>query len=358
MKKYSLLSRFAHRSRLLVEEINSICQDYIGYQLSRDHAKRLRRKVISEKGRKITDRKTMKLIKSYCKNNFGSSSYWPWLALYTELRGEFKEGWIPEDYYRFDLLSKMNPEKYTRFSEAKVIDYKLFDEEIVEPLFLRLNGEYFGKYGNIKTKAEIRSRLRKINEEIIIKPDDGLGGKGIKFINSQEFCFNELPSNTNLVIQKVVKQHSELNKLYPHSINTFRVLTFLDKNGEIEVKFVILRFGKGGSRIDNASGGGGWIFIQNNGKPCPSAFDLEGNFYGKKHPDTKFKYLELNLPFIKKITAFCKNAHRNFPYTRIIGWDVFINEEGEPKLIEWNANNPFFGAIEAHFGPFFAETIE
>lgn len=200
--------------------------------------------------------------------------------------------------------------------------------------------------------------LHDLNEEIIIKPDAGLGGKGIIFIHSRKLCLEDLASGSNLIFQQVVKQHSELNRLYPNSVNTFRVLTYLNKNGVIKIIFVIIRFGKGEARVDNASGGGGWIFIDMDGQPASDAFDIEGMYFGDTHPDTGVKYSKLHLPFFEKIIDFCKRRHRNFPYTRIIGWDVFVNEAGEPKLIEWNANNPFFSAIEAQFGPFFAEVIE
>lgn len=358
MNKYSLSSRFAYRAKNFLDKANNNWQDYIGYKLSRDHAKRFRKKVILENGRKIVDRKLLKTIKEYCLAKFNDKSYWPWLALYTELKGEFKEGWIPEDYYRFKLLPRMNPQKYMKFSEAKTFDYKIFGEAIIEPIILRLNGRFFGKDGNVITKSEMKSLLNEINEEIIIKPDDGLGGKGIIFIHPQELCFEDLPSGTNLIFQKVVRQHPELKKLHPYSINTFRVLTYLNKDGDIKIKFAILRFGKGRSRVDNASGGGGWVYIQHNSKPSPNAFDLEGSYYGEKHPDTGFEFSKLNLPFFEDVLKFCKKNHRKFPYTRIIGWDVFVDQEGSPKLIEWNANNPFFGSIEAHFGPFFAEVIE
>src|SRR5699024_2011816 len=285
----------------------------------------------------------------------GSRTYWPWLAYYTELRGEFKEGWTPYDYYRFKILPEMNPEQYMRFSEVKAIDHTLFNESIIEPLFFRSNGFYYDKDKIFKPKAEIEKMLDELDDEIIIKPEDGRAGKHIVFENSKKLSLGKLPNNSNLIFHKVVKQHRVLNKLYPHSVNTFRVLTFIDNKGAINVKFIVLRFGQGGSRVDNASNGGGWVFINQDGRVEPKGYDAYGNYIGRKHPDTGTIYAELKLPFIDKVVTLCKNAHGSFPYTRIVGWDVFVDEQGEPKLIEWNANNPFFMAIEAHFGPFFNE---
>jgi len=42
----------------------------------------------------------------------------------------------------------------------------------------------------------------------------------------------------------------------------------------------------------------------------------------------------------------------------LIGWDVCINESGEPKLIEWNTHRPSFTWEDALFGPFLADDQE
>src|SRR5699024_6804641 len=157
---------------------------------------------------------------------------------------------------------------------------------IVEPLFLRLNGYYCNKDGSIKTKAQIQKILTELDDELIIKPDDGQGGKHIIFKQSSELNLDELPENIDFIFQKVVKQHTELNKLYPHSINTFRVMTYINQDGVVEIKFIIIRFGQGGSRIDNASVGGGWIFVRPDGTVEPTAYDGDGMVIGNRHPDT------------------------------------------------------------------------
>lgn len=69
---------------------------------------------------------------------------------------------------------------------------------------------------------------------------------------------------------------------------------------------------------------------------------MDGIEVRKSHPDTGIKYTELELLHLEKVIQFCEMAHRTFPYTRIIGWNVFINEKGKSKLIEWNVSNQFF----------------
>lgn len=352
-----LSSKILYRVKLILNQLNDSYNEYISLKGSREKAKQYRLQLIAENDGTIVDRRLFKEIKEYCRNAFGSESYWPWLAVYAELNGEFKKGWIPDEYYRFKLLSRMNPDKFMKFSETKTIDYKLFSDAIIEPLFFRTNGQYCRKDGKVISKSEVYRMLGDLEEEIIIKPDHSHGGKGIIFKHASELRLEELPADIDLIFQLVLKQHTVLNRLYPHSINTFRVLTYIDSEGAVHIKFMYLRFGRGGTRVDNSVSGGGWIFVHLDGKVEPVAYSSHGIAIGTRHPDTEVEYAELTFPFLQNVISLCKNTHRTFPYSRIIGWDVFVNESGEAKLIEWNADYPGFWTVEARFGPFFEEEI-
>lgn len=356
-KKYSTISKILYRSRLAFNKFDDMWTDYVNVKMSRDRAKRLRKKLVAHNGESIVDRKLLKQIKSYSQSAFGSSSYWPWLAYYTELRGSFKEGWIPDDYYRFSLLPELNPYKYATFSEAKSIDHKLFKGFILDPLLYRANGQYYSADDRVQTKSEVDTFLADVDDEIIIKPDNGRGGHHIIFAHSKDITVDKLPSDGNLLFQKVVKQHPELSRLYPHSVNTLRVFSYLNSDGEVNAKFIIIRFGTGGARVDNTSSGGGWIYVNLDGKTAPIGYDGYGVPIGRVHPDTRTIFADLELSFVPEVVEFCKRAHLNFPHTRIIGWDVFVDKNQKPKLIEWNANNPYWNVIEAHFGPFLKEIV-
>jgi len=325
--------------------------------MSRLEARILRKEIIAENGKTMVTPRLMKEIKKYCRNTFGSSAYWPWLAVYTEQTGEFKKGWMPYEYYRYEILPQMNPEKYRNFSECKHLDYKLFNGSVVEPLFFRFNGLYYHKQGAVLKKSEVNEILGEIDNEVVIKAVSGGGGKNVMFKQSSEVCLEELPESSDLLFQNAVEQHSELDKLYPHSINTYRVLTFLDNKGTVKTKFVILRFGRGGNRVDNCSRGGGWVFVYPDGTLSTKGHDEYGYSLGNTHPDTGTEFKKLRLPFLDQVNALCKKAHGAFPFTRIIGWDVYINKEEEAKLIEWNAETPGFWSFEAHYGPFFEELL-
>ena len=356
-KKYGIYTKILYRVKIILNLLNSRWEEYLSLRMSRENAKRLRRRIIKENNRKIVTKEVLKKIKEYCKDNFGDESYWPWIALYTELRGDFMEGWMPDDYYRFKFLPKMNPEKFMRLSEAKTIDHKLFKGKIIPPIILYSNGNYYDEEYNYLNKNKCFEYIRSIGDEVILKPDSGYGGKSIKFIHPNDSLSKNLSLEYDFIVQKVVKQHHELNRLYPKSVNTFRVSTYLTNKGQIKVNFVILRFGIGGARIDNISKGGGWLFISTDGIINGMAYDNQGKTLGLKHPDTKTEFESLNFHFFDKMISLCTKAHSSFPFTRIIGWDVYVDEVGNPKIIEWNANNPSFWKAEALFGPFYKDTI-
>lgn len=348
-----LFSKVRYRAKLIINQLNESYDEHVSLKGSRDKAKKFWQQLAASKKQTVVDRKLRNKIKAYCRDAFGSSSYWPWLAVYSELRGEFKPGWIPDDYYRFKFLSDMNPETFTNLSEAKSIDCRLFGDAIVEPMFFRTNGQYCQNGGKIMTEADVYEILRAYNNEIIIKPDHSHGGEGIMFRQAHELQLEELPADSDLIFQRVLKQHPVLDRIYPHSINTFRVLTHINDDGKIIVKFIFLRFGRGGTRVDNTGSGGGWVFIRRDGQPESTAYDNWSLPIGTHHPDTHVEFAKLVFPWMSKVRALCKQAHSSFPYCRIIGWDVCINDQGEPQLIEWNAQYPGFWTIEALFGPFF-----
>jgi hypothetical protein len=259
------------RILLVLKYLLGRLNDYFKYSISRHEAKSKIRYIVKKRGFKIVDSRLRKHIKKYCQNRFGTNKFWPWLALYTEVYGSYKEGWVPIDYYRFNFLPNVNPEKYMRFSEAKAFDSKIFGDSVIESKLFHIRGKYFDSYGNELDKQKFYEIIKSNNKEIIIKPDDGLQGKGIIFVEAKNIESIDLPIS-NFVVQDVIEQSKNLAELYPYSLNTFRVMTYFN-NGEIIVKFVTLKFGCNGSRVDNTTAGGGLIPIKLNGIPNKYAYD-------------------------------------------------------------------------------------
>jgi hypothetical protein len=324
----------------------------------RSEAHKIRKVIVKRKGKTIVNSQVKKSIKEYARQRFGKAAYWPYLALYTEIRGEFIKGWLPYDYYHLVLLPKTNPPNYCHLGEQKTFDYKLFGEFAVRPLFVFISGMFYNSDFEFVEKNQVKNFLSDYNDIIVVKEEYGVEGKQVSIIHSSEFSPEKLRENINYTIQPYVKQYKVLNDLYPGSVNTFRVTTYLKTDGSVTIKFVLLRFGVDGIKVDNISSGGQYLFFDPSGKHSNLAFDGLSFELGDRHKNTGYLFSSLEIPMFHEIIEKCKNAHKKYPYVRFIGWDVCIDSSGEPKLLEWNALNPGIWAQEAKFGPFWTEDNE
>ena len=329
--------------------------DNLTIHYSRILAHRGRRQVIKAKGKSVINRQLKKEIKAYAKETFGSKAYWPYLAFYTELRGEFVKGWLPYDYYRYKILPGINPQQSCEISENKTFDHRIFKDFAIRPLFVLIAGIFYDADFKMLKEEKLMEFLAEYKEDIVVKEERGTHGLQVKVMHASEFNPDSLQKELNYVVQPYVKQHKSLSDIYPHSVNTFRVTTYLRPDGTIHIKSVILRFGINGSKIDNLSSGGQSIYFDEAGNPSKNAYNLMGLPQGERHINTGFKFSDLKVPMLQEINDKCVTAHQLYPYVRIIGWDVCVDEKGDPRLLEWNAENPGFHPDDALFGPLWAD---
>jgi len=353
MVKIDVEDRYCKLERSLKNLFVKLCMVY-----SRMQAHKYRKEVVKRYGRSVINRQVKKTMKEYARERFGKTSYWPYLALYTEIRGEFIEEWLPVDYYKYVLLPRINPKPSSYLSEHKTFDYRIFGDFAVKPLFLFISGMFLNPDLEVSEDNQVKKFLSDYNNNIVIKEESGCQGKQVSIIHSSEFIPEKLKRNVNYIIQPYIKQYKVLNDLYPESLNTFRVTTYLKDDGSVDIKFVILKFGLDGVKVDNMAAGGHHIYFDISGKPSTFGYDKYGFESGERHKNTGYLYSNVKIPMFNKMIEKCKNAHKKYPYVRLIGWDVCIDDSGEPKLVEWNVDNPGFWIFEAKCGPMWTDDNE
>ena len=80
-----------------------------GYTNSRKEARNFRKIVNAHKGKSCVTGEMISSMKAEMKQRFGDEGHWPWIALYSELRGEYIKGWVPNDFYVFEIIPAVNP---------------------------------------------------------------------------------------------------------------------------------------------------------------------------------------------------------------------------------------------------------
>lgn len=279
---------------------------------------------------------------------------------YIDRTGKFDVRFIPDDIFAGYIDGYLN----NRAIEPGIADKNYFD------MYLRgfkmpktyvhfINGIYEDENYNIITKEEALEILSK-QKSITVKPSmASYGGKNVSFFeNSDRTEISKYMDNTpcqNLIFQETIQQSKETSKLHPTSLNTIRVMTLILDN-EVKILPCAFRMGVGKSKVDNASYGGIYCKINDDGTLSDFAYDALGKKFDT-HPDGG-NFRDIKFEFMDNVKKLVKDAAQRFPHFRLIGWDIAINENDEPVIIEANLTMSGMDVIETICGPLFGEYTE
>ena len=220
--------------------------------------------------------------------------------------------------------------------------YHILDNKIE---FNNKFGEYLGRKwldmntATVETFAEFLEGL----DIIISKPTNDACGRGVEKITvsdypSAEALFDYLKSINSGLLEEFVVQHEDVSKLYPLSVNTYRIVTVLTE-GVPHIVYAFIRIGNGGRFVDNINAGGmaAPVNIETGVIEYP-AFDKDSIYY-ETHPYTNCAIKGYQLPQWDKAVDTVLKAATVVKEVGYVGWDVAATKDGV-VLIE---GNPFPG---------------
>lgn len=173
---------------------------------------------------------------------------------------------------------------------------------------------------------------------IIAKPRDGMCGKGVEKLAladypDQSVLFEHLRDNGCGVVEECLRQHPEMDAMYPVSVNTVRLVTVLTR-GEVHLMCAYVRIGNG-SHVDNFGAGGLLAKAdKDSGVLTFEGVDNAGVIY-EHHPVTGTKIKGFQVPLWAECVELARQAALTVPQIGYVGWDIGITPEG-PVLIEGN----------------------
>jgi hypothetical protein len=261
--------------------------------------------------------------------------------LYYEKTGIFSEKYIPVDVYINDIDEYFNGRQEGKYLDNKCYYHSLF-AGIKQPEFavMRCGGFWYNSEMSLISENEAKALVAKETALFVKVATESYGGKGVKYISSDEgditSQFEEFVNNVkgDLIAQRAVIQHEDLNKINDSSVNTVRVLSLLSDN-EVKIYSCVLRVGMQGKRVDNCSSGGITIGITEEGTLKKYAYNLKGERFDR-HPSNGFVFEGYKMPSYEKIKDFVKKAHPMVPHFRLVAFDVAVGADGEPIFIEAN----------------------
>lgn len=265
---------------------------------------------------------------------------------------------FPEDYMNFaEYRSIIYSKKLFRQTTTNLLKDKISFALLCEQKSLEVprmisynifNSFYNGKKATIiNTPKAFQSYLKQVfkdsrTDRIFVKASESKGGKGVYVVtlntgNQELHTIWESIQKGAFVFQEALEQHDSINQIYPYSINTIRVETFLNATGEVEILGGYMRFGAGNSYVDNVSSGGFFVPLDfQTGRLQKHGYTalIYGSDLITHHPTTGFPISNYEIPYFFEAVDLCKKFAGYIP-NRIIGWDVAITPHG-PLIIEGN----------------------
>jgi len=258
--------------------------------------------------------------------------------------GHFTKEYIPNNIYHCELVPKANQHRLQgAFGDKNMCDFLFPGENIAHSILKNMNGYYY--YEGKPVSEEEAIRLCQNMERVVIKPSRESQGQGVQLFSSKNGVtdiggktvaqlFNEYKKN--FLVQDWVRQHKGMAALNPTSVNTLRVLSY--RSGmEVLIIYSVVRIGRSGSVIDNQCAGGISTTVDKKGRLGRTAFGGYAEDDILK-TDTGVLLEGYQVPSYDKAVEMVKRLHLKLPFFDIVGWDVAIQEDGEPVLIEFNTN--------------------
>lgn len=243
------------------------------------------------------------------------------------------------DQEKQNYISRSRAQKFYR----KLVKPEVRSDFYDKAKFLNLNKDLIRRKFLIVTDTTTAYDVKEILSagDVIVKPTEGSLGNGIFKITKEKLETIDIDrlleqcKRDRCIIEECVNGCDELQRFHPQSLNTIRVMTCFDGKDSAQVFGSFIRFGKGGSVVDNAHHGGIFCTVDvRNGRICTDGLDTNGNSY-EIHPDTGLKFKDFEIPLWDKISEKCGNAHKRhrLPF---VGWDVCVTNTGDIEIIEGN----------------------
>ena len=226
-----------------------------------------------------------------------------------------------------ELLDTFSRSNRNLFPKDKYERYRLFSDFFHRDV-IRIEGP--------EDKVKYMHFLEK-NTCMVVKPIAGTKGHGVQILNSDDVgTIEALSEKTDLpvMIEQILSQGKELAAFHPSSINTLRVVTAINREGEVCVLFALLRVGQGESVVDNV-GSGGLVCLIDHKAGIVTSDALYAHKYYKNHPDTGLKFADTRIPEWDRLIFTVKQAHESFAKQKLIGWDYAWTDHGW-DLVEAN----------------------
>ena len=280
-----------------------------------------------------------------------------WHRYYYAKTGLTDPRFVPDDVFHRIIRPKLNDYSLgAAWSDKAFTDWVVRDVKTVRSVVRCVNGRLLNEQFALIGPEEANAILNGY-ESLVFKPTMFTDtGKGVALEHAPfDIAAISARYGRYFVAQLPLKQHPALARLNESSVNTVRIDTVLfDREAHATSSFI--KVGQPGEFADNG-GGENRIFIGiRNGKFTDFAFDHDCNkFYSIP---TGYAFAGQDVPFYREMCTAVEKAHACVPHFGLAFWDVSVDENGEPTIVEMNLRYPDSYVPQVGSGPFFGDYTE
>ncbi len=268
------------------------------------------------------------------------------------LRARKQTGCEVRKYFAFEFYNKDDAlrDTFLTLKRHDVFAKKVGDVNMAltipgnKVLFNMLFGEFLQREWNNPsacTPEEFIAFVKK-HGRVIVKPSDTGSGKGIHIFTYEDdektrACYDELVG-TGALVEEVLRQHPQMDRLNPHCINTVRVATYTDRD-DVHILFATARSSLGESIVDNFGAGGMSVAVDwKTGQFIADGIDQDFRRIATL-PLTGTTLKGFQVPNWDKALDAVRRAARKayaLPQCHWIGWDLAFLDNEEVAIVEGN----------------------
>ncbi len=291
---------------------------------------------------------------AYAVEVLGHAKYAPWLHVYSVVAGQFKDGWIPDNFFDECVLPH-NSGKHGELSQFRSLNSLLFDAPEFPDVAVQINGMILGRDGRPVAREALTDVLFGQSDRIVFKSDSTQSGLGLRVLDRATFDPHRVRALGAGVFQPFVRQHPEFHRIgNSPAVTTLRLTTATDDHGVPSLRAAFLCIGM--ARDQHIRAGTDVLVPVDpaTGEMSPVGY-LPDWQRSERHPDSGVPFAGFVLPEWEACRAVALKYHARLPFVRCIGWDLTVDQQGAVRILEWNGGHTGIKFTEATQGPSFAD---
>lgn len=289
----------------------------------------------------------------YAVSVLGSKRFTPWLLVYATMAGEFRDGWLPDNFYGRVVVPNLN-HSLRYVADLKSFTRLVFRNDAIPDIGYLINGRFYDRAHREVPLQHVCDTMFDAHDEIIFKSDSSRQGKGVFTLNRSDFDPERLAmEHGNAVFQKLIVQHPFFDGFSPGGGTTIRVTTVRNQQADFEARAAYIRF-PGTDQATVASASHVRVAIDLDAGTMSECGYLSDWSRVDRHPGSSGRFTRVGVPAIERAVRRCVEMHEGLPHAGVIGWDVMVDADEGVWIIEWNAKHNDIKFSEATSGPCFA----